>query len=107
MLTFSQFLKEQSINEMPHLQVGDKFYDLELEVHSKMTPKEFVRYIEDWVSGKPISSKKPGFTMQVNASSIKEFARKVLAQPYLKNFTIAYYGEETWQEVETVLRSKM
>ena len=107
MLTFREFLKEQQINEMPHLQIGDKFYDLELEVHSKMKPKDFVQYIDDWINGKPIQSKTRGFSMQINANSVKELAKKVLAQPYLENFTKMYYGNDTWESVEKLLRSKL
>ena len=107
MLTFKEFLKEQSINEMPHLQIDGKFYDLELEVHSKMKPKEFIQYIDDWVNGKPIQSKTPGFSMQVNADSVKEFAKKVLGQPYLKNFTVLHYGDTVWKSIEELLQSKL
>ena len=107
MLTFEEFIQESLILEMPHIQVDGKFYDLELEVHSKMKPKDFIQYIDDWISGKPIQSKTPGFSMQINASSVKEFAKKVLAQSYLKNFTVMYYGEETWASVEKLLQSKL
>lgn len=57
--TFSQFLNETLILEMPHILINDKVYDLELEVHSKMSEKEFVDYIKDWIDGKPIKSKTP------------------------------------------------
>jgi hypothetical protein len=107
MLTFKKFIKESLILEMPHIVLGDKVVDLELEVHSKMKPKDFIQYIDDWVNGKPIQSKTPGFSMQVNANSIKEFAKKVLSQSYLKNFTILHYGEDTWTSVENLLRSKL
>lgn len=86
---------------------GNKFVDLELEVHAKMKPAEFIQYIQDWVEGKPIKSKTPGFSMQINANSVKEFVKKVLAQPYLKNFTVMHYGEDTWASVEKLLRSKL
>jgi hypothetical protein len=107
MLTFEEFIEESLILEMPHLKIGDQFFDLELEVHAKMKPKDFIQYIDDWVNGKPIQSKTPGFSMQVNANSVKEFAKKVLAQPYLKNFTAMHYGEDTWAAVEKLLRSKL
>ena len=45
--------------------------------------------------------------MQINADSVKEFVKKVLNQPYLKNFTITHYGEDTWVKIEKVLQSKM
>jgi len=107
MLTFKEFIKESLLLEMPHIQVSGKFYDLELEVHSKMTPEDFVQYIDDWINGKPIKSKTPGFSMQVNADSVKEFAKKVLGQAYLKNFTMMYYGEDVWDSVEKLLHSKL
>lgn len=107
MLSFKEFIQESLLLEMPHIQVGDKFYDLELEVHSKMKPEEFVRYIDDWISGKPIQSKTPGFSMQINANSVREFATKVLKQPDLKNFTVMHYGTDTWASVEKLLHSKL
>lgn len=107
MLTFEEFINETLILEMPHIMLGDKVVDLELEVHSKMKPEEFVQYINDWVSGKPIQSKTPGFSMKINANSVREFAKKVLAQPYLKNFTMMHYGEDIWASVEKLLRSKL
>lgn len=107
MLTFEEFIKESLILEMPHIMLGDKVVDLELEVHAKMTPEAFVKYIEDWVTGKPIQSKTPGFSMQVNANSIKEFAKKVLGQSYLKNFTVMHYGDSVWKSIEELLQSKL
>jgi|PlaIllAssembly_1097288.scaffolds.fasta_scaffold00001_109 hypothetical protein len=104
---FNEFINESLILEMPHIMLGDKVVDLELEVHAKMKPKDFVQYIDDWVNGKPIQSKTPGFSMKVNADSVKEFAKKVLSQPYLKNFTIMHYGEDTWASVENLLRAKL
>ena len=86
---------------------GSEIVDLELEVHSKMKPDAFVQYISDWVTGKPIQSKTPGFSMKVNANSIKEFSKKVLAQPYLKNFTLLHYDESVWNKIETILKSKL
>lgn len=48
-LSFQEFL-----NEMPHYKLAsggdDKFVDLELETHSKMSPDDFYEYINDWVS---------------------------------------------------------
>ena len=107
MLTFNEFIQESLILEMPHIMLGDKVVDLELEVHSKMTPKDFIQYIDDWVNGKPIQSKTPGFKMQVNMNSVKEFAKKVLAQPYLKNFTVMHYGDSVWKSIEELLQSKL
>lgn len=109
MKTFEEFtrLNETIILEMPHILLGDKVVDLELEVHAKMKPNEFVQYIKDWIDGKPIPSKTPGFSMQINAGSVKEFSRKVLSQPFLKNFVLAHYGEDTWDEVEGILRSNL
>lgn len=92
---------------MPHIMIGDKVVDLELEVHAKMKPEDFIQYIDDWVNGKPIQSKTPGFSMQVNANSIKEFAKKVLGQPYLKNFTVMHYGDSVWKSIEELLKSKL
>ena len=107
MLTFEEFINETLILEMPHIMIGDKVVDLELEVHAKMKPEEFVQYINDWVSSKPIQSKTPGFSMKINADSVKEFAKKVLGQPYLKNFTIMHYGDSVWKSIEELLKSKL
>lgn len=107
MLTFEEFINETLILEMPHIMIGDKVVDLELEVHAKMKPEDFIQYIDDWVNGKPIQSKTPGFSMQVNANSIKEFAKKVLGQPYLKNFTVMHYGDSVWKSIEELLKSKL
>ena len=55
-MTFTDFTKDSKslILEMPHIMLdgGKKIVDLELEVHSKMKPNEFVSYIEDWVDRK-------------------------------------------------------
>lgn len=107
MLTFEEFINETLIIEMPHIMLGDKVVDLELEVHAKMKPEEFVQYINDWISGKPIQSKTPGFSMQINANSVKEFVKKVLGQPYLKNFTVMHYGDSVWKSIEDLLRSRL
>ena len=107
MITFKEFIQESILLEMPYIELGDKVVDLELEVHSKMKPKEFVQYIDDWITGKPIQSKTPGFSMQINAHSVKEFVKKTLGQSYLKNFTVMHYGEDTWATVENLLRSKL
>lgn len=45
--------------------------------------------------------------MQVNAASVKEFVKKVLSQPFLKNFTLAHYGEGVWGQVETILLARL
>ena len=45
--------------------------------------------------------------MSVPANSVKEFVHKVLGQPFLKNFTLMNYGEDTWSRIEGLLKSKM
>jgi uncharacterized protein YutE (UPF0331/DUF86 family) len=71
-----------------------------------MTEKAFVQYIQDWIDGKSISSKTPGLTMSIEQGSSKEFAKKLLAQAYFKNFVVHYYGDETWNKVEEILKNK-
>ena len=107
MISFKKFITETLILEMPHIIVGGKAIDLELEVHAKMKDEDFVKYIEDCVNGKPIQSKTPGFSMKVNAESVGEFIKKILGNSYLKNFTVMYYGDGIWNELETMLRSKL
>lgn len=107
MISFKKFITETLILEMPHIMVGGKAVDLELEVHAKMNPIDFVKYIEDWVDGKSIQSKIPGFSMKVNANSINEFIKKILGNPFLKNFTVMHYSDGIWNELETMLRSKL
>ncbi len=109
MLTFNEFTNDNLILEMPHIMLngGNEIVDLELEVHANMAKKDFIQYIDDWVSGKPIQSKTPGFTMKVNANSVKEFIKKVLTQPYLKNFTLLHYDEATWETIQQHLKEKL
>lgn len=109
MKTFNQFINETIILEMPHIKLdtGNSVVDLELEVHGNMKRDDFIKYIGDWVSGKEIQSKRAGFSMKVNANSVGEFARKVLKQQYLKNFTIDHYGEDAWVKIEKILQDKL
>lgn len=72
-----------------------------------MDREEFVQYIDDWISGKTLKAKLTGFNMQVNANSVKEFSRKVLAQGYLMNFTLMHYDDNTWAKIEVLLKSKL
>lgn len=52
-------------------------------------------------------AKHPGFSMQVNADSVKEFAVKASKNPYLKNFTIFHFGQTTWERIEKIFKEKM
>ena len=45
--------------------------------------------------------------MKVNAESVGEFIKKILGNSYLKNFTVMHYGDKIWNELETMLRSKL
>lgn len=119
MLTFKEYIDQAILAdihkistqtlmlEMPHILVGGNVVDLELELHATMKPKDFIQYIQDWVDGKPTSAKHSGFNMVINSNSVKEFAKKVLAQSFLKNFTLHHYDEDTWGQIETILQSKL
>lgn len=109
MKTFEKYLYENFILEMPHIRLDNdtKVVDLELEVHSKLSEIEFISYIKDWIDGKPIQSKTPGFSMQVNASVVKEFAQKMLTNNFFKNYVVFNYGQNTWKKLEKMFLNKI
>lgn len=103
--SFKDFLNGNLLIEMPHMKVGDKFIDLELEVHIKMSPNEFIGYINDWVSGKQINSKTKGLKMSINKEDSKLFAKKLLGLEFFKNFVIFHYGDKVWSKIESDLKA--
>jgi len=94
---------------MPHVMLdgGNKAVDLELEVHSKLSPEQMVKYFEDWISGKPMPSKNPKHVQSLPKEFVPEFAKSLLAKPFLKNFIEYHYDPETWSKIENLLRSNL
>lgn len=86
---------------------GNKAVDLELEVHSKLSPEQMVKYFEDWISGKPMPSKNPKHVQSLPKEFVPEFAKSLLAKPFLKNFIEYHYDPETWSKIENLLRSNL
>lgn len=107
MESFKEFTQttEELLIEMPHIMFdnGDAI-DLELEVHSAMRPKEYVRYFKDWIAGKTIKSKRPGFDQKLTRSHQREFAKHLLYDTeFVKLFTIKHYGEKIWAQIVAIL----
>lgn len=92
--------------EMPHIALGDKVVDLELEVKSKLSKKELIQYFKDWISGKPMKSKTPGFIQKLDKENIPLFIKELLKKPFLKNFVEFHYDPDTWNELEKMLKSQ-
>lgn len=103
-MKFKNFLKREVILiEMPHITLSSgKAVDIELEVHTEMTEKEFIKYIEDWLHGKRIKNK-VGVTMSVSPEYLKIFKEKLLKNDFFKNYVIKYYGNIFWMKVEKLL----
>lgn len=103
---FSDFeLEESLLLELPHIMfdTGDAI-DLELEVHSSMRPKEYVKYFKDWIAGKTIKSKNPGFEQHLSRRNQRDFADEVLNKTQVvKLFTIKHYGEKVWAQIVSIL----
>lgn len=97
---------EHLVLEMPHipLEHGQPI-DLELEVHSNMNPDDYIQYFKDWLEGKKMPSKNPGYTQKLSRQARSEFADAILNQwNYTRLFTIKYYGERVWKEIERILK---
>jgi hypothetical protein len=94
---------------MPHVMLdgGKKAVDLELEIKTKLTPDQMVKYFEDWISGKAIPSKNPKHIQTLPKEFLPEFAKSLLAKPFLKNFIEFHYNTETWAKIEKILHSVM
>lgn len=108
MVTFNEFLSEELLLEMPHIDIGGgNVVDLELEFHSKMDPKLFLDYMKKWLNGEPIDHKNKGFNGEVNKSNVKEFATKALKNDFIKFFVIKHYGEPVWKSIQSLLRSRI
>lgn len=106
MENFAQYkLHEQLVMEMPHIMFNNgDVLDLELEVHSSMRPKEYVKYFKDWIAGKTIRSKNPGFEQHLSRKNQRDFAREVLNKTeVVKLFTIKHYGENVWAQIVRIL----
>ncbi len=105
MITFTNFLENKQLLEMPHIVLdGPMAVDLELEVHSKMKADEFINYIEKWLDGEPIKSKTSGLIMQINKRSIRDFAEKVHKNQFFKLFVVKNYGESVWNKLNDLLQ---
>ena len=106
MKTFSEFMCESFLLEMPHIKVGNDVVDLELEVHSKMKNDDFLKYIRQWLNGDTIQSKSPGFEMHVNKNAISDVAKKLSNNYFFKTFVIKNYGIDVWSDVLKLLSAK-
>lgn len=98
-------LEEQLLLELPHIMFDNgEVLDLELEVHSSMRPKEYVKYFKDWIAGKTIQSKNPGFDQHLSRRNQREFAKEVLHNTQIvKLFTLKHYGEKVWAQIVRIL----
>lgn len=110
MKTFQEFLLEKTIPdtlliEMPHILLGDKAVDLELEIKSKLKKEQIIQYFRDWLDGKPIQSKNPGFVQRLSKENIPVFVKDLLRKPFLKNFIEHHYDIDTWITIEDMLKS--
>lgn len=106
MKKFSEFMCESFLLEMPHIKVGDDIIDLELEVHNKMKPTDFLDYIKRWLNGDIIASKSPNFEMHVNKNAISDFAKKLSNNYFFKMFVIKNYGIDIWDDILVLLATK-
>ena len=91
------------ITEMPHLIVGSDVIDLELEVRSNQSPKEFLQFFKDLFKGKRIPSKIPSQSIQLASSNRKAFALELLNNEYLQMFTSNYYGSTITKQLNDLL----
>jgi hypothetical protein len=91
--------------EMPHLMLDTgEFIDLELEVHSNMTEREYLDYFRDWLSGRPMKSKNPGFTQRLTKQGVKDFVNYIINNTVVvREFTKKHYGNTTWRKLVKIL----
>lgn len=107
MITFTNYITETFLIEMPYIQLNNnEVVDLELEIHSKMKPNDFINYMNRWLNGEKIQSKSPGFEMQINKNTISDFARKLQKNYFFKLFVVKNYGQNTWDELAAILEKK-
>lgn len=107
MITFREFIGESFLLEMPHIVLQNgKVVDLELEVHAKMKKDEFISYIQDWIDGKTFKSKY-NTTMRVPEDALAGFIEKLInGTPFFKSFVVKTYGDDVWNTVLRILKSK-
>jgi hypothetical protein len=92
---------------MPHIQLDSgQTVDLELEVHSKMKPDDFVNYIKDWADSKPVTSRNRSIPFKIDPKSVPDFAKAVRSSEWFKMFTKRFYGQEIWVLIDNFLKSK-
>lgn len=107
---YLEFLFESLLLEMPHILVQDgnesKAFDLETEVHLSQSPSEFIAYIQSWVDGNPIQSKRHGFIMKVPPKLIPMFAKKLLVNAQFQMIVKNTYGNEVWEKIQKILSTK-
>ena len=108
MITFIEFIIETFLMEMPHIELSNnKAVDLELEVHTKMKPDDFLSYISRWLNGDNIKSKTPGIEMHVNNNNVTDFAKKMLKNYFFRVFVIKNYGIDVWEKLVTMITDKI
>jgi hypothetical protein len=90
MKTFKEF---SDLDEMPHLVIGSDYIDLELEVRSTLSDKEYIQFFKDLFSGKKIPSKVSGELIQVSKNNRKAFAKELLKNSFISIFTKKYYSD--------------
>lgn len=106
MITLQEFqTPKKLLIEMPHIMLDTgEVIDLELEVHSNMSEKEYLQYFRDWLSGKKMKSKRPGFEQSLSRKGVKDFVDYVINNtPYIREFTKKYYGRSTWKKLVSIL----
>ncbi len=107
MMRIHELLNETFLIELPHIAVGDRAVDLELEIHSNMAPDEFISYINDWIHNKPMQSKTPGLVMRVPPELTKQFVIKLLAHELFEKIITRHYGASIWAQIQHLLRSRL
>lgn len=102
MKSFTKFLLE-----FPHYMVrgGDIAIDLELEMKAGWPLEDVIQYLRDVLDGKRIPLKTPDRFQQLPTENSGEAARKMLLLPFLRNWVLQNYGEEGWNEIESLIRS--
>ena len=106
-MKINELLSETFLIELPHIKVGDRAVDLELEVHSSMDPYDYLDYIEDWIYSRPIPSKTRGLVMRVDPEEVEDFVKKLLQHELFEKFTRKYYGPPMWEKVRTMLLARL
>lgn len=107
--SFDKFLEEAKqreflLSEMPWISVGDKGYDLELEV-SPDSNKDFINLMRSWLTSKPIKSKR-NISVTLPKDKVGEFSKQLLNYDLFEKMVAKKYGAETWEAVKKLLLSK-